>query len=82
MRWAARSHAHYYRDASRPGGLFGIVQGGMYTTLRLASLEALLRLRLAGLGGRRTGGGRARGGAAAGPRERRAAHAGATARAT
>src|ERR1700744_5602056 len=34
MRWALRSHAHYYRE--RPGaGLFGIVQGGMPTALRL-----------------------------------------------
>jgi queuine tRNA-ribosyltransferase len=47
MRWAARSHAHYYREEP-PGGLFGIVQGGMYTALRLASLEALLRLDLPG----------------------------------
>jgi queuine tRNA-ribosyltransferase len=67
MRWAARSHAHYYRERSRtgsgsvapldqsannadtttsypPGGLFGIVQGGMHTSLRLASLEALTQL--------------------------------------
>ncbi len=46
MRWAARSHAHYYRAAAAapPGGLFGIVQGGMHLPLRLASLEALLRL--------------------------------------
>jgi queuine tRNA-ribosyltransferase len=46
MRWAARSHAHYYRDdrGAAPGGLFGIVQGGMHPPLRLASLEALLRL--------------------------------------
>ena len=46
MRWAARSHAHYYRDdrGAAPGGLFGIVQGGMHLPLRLASLEALLRL--------------------------------------
>ena len=50
MRWAARSHAHYYRDAeTAPGGLFGIVQGGMYTNLRLASLEALMKLDLPGL---------------------------------
>jgi len=42
MRWAARGHAHYYRDAP-PGGLFGIVQGGMHTALRLASLEALMQ---------------------------------------
>jgi queuine tRNA-ribosyltransferase len=59
MRWAARSHAHYYREQPRggndmraatanadspPGGLFGIVQGGMHTALRLASLESLMQL--------------------------------------
>ncbi len=66
MRWAARSHAHYYRERSLgdgsaladtvyrgpgvvmpdnpPGGLFGIIQGGMHTALRLASLESLTRL--------------------------------------
>jgi queuine tRNA-ribosyltransferase len=55
MRWAARSYAHYYRGApdagvdgsapdSPPGGLFGIVQGGMHTALRLASLESLTQL--------------------------------------
>ena len=51
MRWAARSHAHYYRAdrAAAPGGLFGIVQGGMHPPLRLASLEALLRLQWPGL---------------------------------
>ncbi|HEY8052687.1 MAG TPA: tRNA guanosine(34) transglycosylase Tgt [Steroidobacteraceae bacterium] len=51
MRWAARSHAHYYRAAAAapPGGLFGIVQGGMHSSLRLASLEALLRLNWPGL---------------------------------
>jgi queuine tRNA-ribosyltransferase len=51
MRWAARSHAHYYRGegGAPPGGLFGIVQGGMHTGLRLASLEALLRLDWPGL---------------------------------
>jgi queuine tRNA-ribosyltransferase len=49
MRWAQRSHAHYYRDGSAPGGLFGIVQGGMYPGLRLASLEALSRLEWPGL---------------------------------
>ena len=31
-------------DAYPPGGLFGIVQGGMHTALRLASLEALTQL--------------------------------------
>jgi queuine tRNA-ribosyltransferase len=51
MRWAVRSHAHYYAEAAEPapGGLFGIVQGGMYLPLRLASLEALLRLDWPGL---------------------------------
>jgi queuine tRNA-ribosyltransferase len=46
MRWAARSHAHYYRDdpAPPPGNLFGIIQGGMYPALRQASLEALVRI--------------------------------------
>ena len=43
MRWAARSHAHYYRGPA-PGELFGIVQGGMHLNLRLASLEALQKL--------------------------------------
>ena len=32
-----------------PGGLFGIVQGGMHPSLRLASLEALLKLDFPGL---------------------------------
>ena len=49
MRWAARSHAHYYAGGATPGGLFGIVQGGMHAPLRLASLEALLRLDFPGL---------------------------------
>jgi queuine tRNA-ribosyltransferase len=48
MRWAARSHARYYAG-DPPGGLFGIIQGGMYSALRLASLEALLRLDWPGL---------------------------------
>jgi queuine tRNA-ribosyltransferase len=51
MRWAERSHAHYHR-ADRdppPGGLFGIVQGGMHLPLRLASLDALLRRSWPGL---------------------------------
>lgn len=56
MRWAARSAARYYGhdgmgDSPRdpPGGLFGIVQGGMHEALRLASLESLLKLDLPGL---------------------------------
>ncbi|HKO25675.1 MAG TPA: tRNA guanosine(34) transglycosylase Tgt, partial [Chloroflexota bacterium] len=46
MRWAARSYAHYYGAplSEPPGGLFGIVQGGMHPSLRLASLEALTKL--------------------------------------
>jgi queuine tRNA-ribosyltransferase len=49
MRWAARSHACYYAAAEPPGGLFGIVQGGMHLPLRLASLETLMRLEWPGL---------------------------------
>lgn len=48
MRWARRSHAHYYRE-SPPGHLFGIVQGGMHAELRSASLEQLLQLPWPGL---------------------------------
>ena len=48
MRWARRSHAHYYREGA-PGALFGIVQGGMYPQLRQASLESLVELDWAGL---------------------------------
>jgi queuine tRNA-ribosyltransferase len=43
MRWAARSHAHYYKQEA-PGELFAIVQGGMHLNLRLASLESLSKL--------------------------------------
>ena len=56
MRWAARGHAHYYRDEP-PGGLFGIVQGGMYTALRLASLESLMQRNWPGFAVGRPGGG-------------------------
>jgi queuine tRNA-ribosyltransferase len=56
MRWAARSHTHYYGagaaaagKAEPPGELFGIVQGGMHVNLRLASLEALQKLPWKGL---------------------------------
>jgi queuine tRNA-ribosyltransferase len=46
MRWAARSHAHYYRTDPAPprGNLFGIIQGGMYAPLRQASLDSLLKV--------------------------------------
>ena len=51
MRWALRSHDHYYRDT--PGGgaaghLFGIVQGGMFEHLRLESIAALSQREFAG----------------------------------
>src|SRR5690349_3401826 len=48
MRWAARSYERYYAETP-PGGLFGIVQGGMHGALRLASLESLLKLDFPGL---------------------------------
>jgi len=48
MRWAERSYGHYHQNEP-PGGLFGIVQGGMHAALRMASLEALLRRDWAGL---------------------------------
>jgi queuine tRNA-ribosyltransferase len=48
MRWAGRSYDYYYRQ-DPPGGLFGIVQGGMHASLRLASLEALSERDWAGL---------------------------------
>src|ERR1700733_3050333 len=48
MRWALRSHAHYHRREP-PGGIFGIVQGGMFPSLRSASLAALLQAEWAGL---------------------------------
>jgi len=48
MRWAARGHAHYYRDQP-PGSLFGIIQGGMYEALRQESLDALQKLDFPGL---------------------------------
>jgi queuine tRNA-ribosyltransferase len=41
MRWAARCRE---RHGDHPSALFGIVQGGMYETLRLESLQALLAL--------------------------------------
>jgi queuine tRNA-ribosyltransferase len=51
MRWAVRSHTHYYRSSETPppGELFGIVQGGMHLNLRMASLEALSKLPWKGL---------------------------------
>ena len=48
MRWALRGFREYYRSES-PGTLFGIVQGGIYPQLRLASLGALEDIGFAGL---------------------------------
>jgi queuine tRNA-ribosyltransferase len=58
MRWAVRSHSHYYGPSANgptengegpPGELFAIVQGGMHLNLRMASLEALSKLPWKGL---------------------------------
>ena len=50
MRWAARSHAHYYRDGSRrPAACSASCRAACTLPLRLASLEALLRLDWPGL---------------------------------
>jgi queuine tRNA-ribosyltransferase len=48
MRWAERGHRAYY-EASPPGTLFGIVQGGVYESLRAASLTALEDIGFPGL---------------------------------
>jgi queuine tRNA-ribosyltransferase len=48
MRWALRGFREYYRSES-PGTLFGIVQGGIYLQLRLASLGQLEDIGFAGL---------------------------------
>lgn len=43
LRWAERSRAEFDR-LGNPHSLFGIVQGGMYTQLREASIDALVRI--------------------------------------
>ncbi len=43
LRWAARCKTEFAR-LENPNALFGIVQGGMFETLREASLEALVAL--------------------------------------
>ena len=48
LRWSERSLAAW-SDLPGDGVLFGIIQGGMYETLRLASLEGLARQGFAGL---------------------------------
>jgi queuine tRNA-ribosyltransferase len=51
MRWALRGFREYHRAdyPEPPGSLFGIVQGGVYPALRLASLAALEEVGFAGL---------------------------------
>ncbi|HEY0745629.1 MAG TPA: tRNA guanosine(34) transglycosylase Tgt [Steroidobacteraceae bacterium] len=48
MRWALRGYREYHLTEP-PGTLFGIVQGGVHTTLRLESLAALEQIGFAGL---------------------------------
>jgi queuine tRNA-ribosyltransferase len=48
MRWAARGFRKYH-ETEPPGTLFGIVQGGVYDELRLASLAALEEIGFEGL---------------------------------
>ncbi len=48
MRWALRGFREYHASEP-PGTLFGIVQGGVHTPLRLASLAALEEIGFAGL---------------------------------
>jgi queuine tRNA-ribosyltransferase len=48
MRWALRGFREYY-GSEAPGTLFGIVQGGVHSQLRLASLAALEEIGFAGL---------------------------------
>ena len=48
MRWARRGFEEYYRSEA-PGTLFGIVQGGVYDALRIASLAALTDIGFAGI---------------------------------
>jgi len=47
LRWAARSR-HEFARLGNPNALFGIVQGGMFETLREESLEQLVALDLPG----------------------------------
>jgi queuine tRNA-ribosyltransferase len=48
MRWALRGFREYY-GSEAPGTLFGIVQGGVHSHLRLESLAALEEIGFAGL---------------------------------
>ena len=48
MRWALRGYREYHENEP-PGTLFGIVQGGVHSALRSASLAALEEIGFAGL---------------------------------
>jgi queuine tRNA-ribosyltransferase len=48
LRWAQRSHDEFHRGAN-PNALFGIVQGGMFESLRDESLAGLERIDFPGL---------------------------------
>jgi len=49
MRWAGRCRERWGRESRVPGGLFGIVQGGVYTDLRCRSVKDLSALNFDGL---------------------------------
>ena len=55
LRWAARSRAEFDR-LENPKALFGIVQGGMYSALREASIDGLTRIGFDGYADRRARG--------------------------
>ncbi len=49
MRWAARCRERWARETAVPGGLYGIVQGGVYPDLRAQSARELLALEFDGM---------------------------------
>jgi queuine tRNA-ribosyltransferase len=49
MRWAARCAERWGGEAVVPGGIFGIIQGGVFPDLRRASIDALLGMGFDGL---------------------------------
>ena len=81
LRWARRSRDEFVRLAN-PNALFGIVQGGMFETLREESLASAGRTRPARLRDRRRQRGRAEGRDAAHRGAHAAPAAGGTSRAT
>jgi queuine tRNA-ribosyltransferase len=49
LRWAARCRARWEKEPVRPGGLFGIAQGGVYPDLRRKAIEDLIEMDFDGL---------------------------------